>query len=356
MIPQLNFGTFSCCQLPQEAERTFLQYAGYNSINMNEYPEVTEMEHRLGKQFLKDQGWDSEQGYACSTTGSTEASLLAVQNALYKWKRRGGRGTPRVLMNINNHHCWDRVCRHLGCEPLYFEAELDMEVGLLTPDVDKLNYTLQLLSDEIILFVTCDWYTVLGAKDNLAGVSIPSHIPVHLDAAISGFLGTDTPADSRISSMNISNHKFGMSFPGCAWILFKDKHIVEDEMWTHTSYLAGNFKSMGFTFTKSAGHIMSQGVVHFDMKSYRQGEVRKLEKLAESLAEETLAWAVRGPIVYWIDIDESIPAELLKSGISIPRSKFRLAGEDIYVTRAVLGLGKQKKHVRYLIDHLRELR
>jgi len=58
-------------------------------------------------------------------------------------------------------------------------------------------------------------------------------IPIHVDAASGGFVAPFAYPDydwafsiSRVNSINSSGHKFGMTYAGLGWLLFKDKSLL----------------------------------------------------------------------------------------------------------------------------------
>ncbi len=58
-------------------------------------------------------------------------------------------------------------------------------------------------------------------------------IPIHVDGASGAFTAPFAYPDyewafsvSRVNSINASGHKFGMTYPGLGWLLFKDESLL----------------------------------------------------------------------------------------------------------------------------------
>jgi glutamate/tyrosine decarboxylase-like PLP-dependent enzyme len=101
--PSFNFSTYSTYWMPEDLHKEHVKYLGYNSINKNEYPRITQKELELSKYFASRLFSDESNAYGCSTTGSTESSLLAALSAL-KHSIDRGVTKPNIVMNQNIHH------------------------------------------------------------------------------------------------------------------------------------------------------------------------------------------------------------------------------------------------------------
>jgi glutamate decarboxylase len=65
-------------------------------------------------------------------------------------------------------------------------------------------------------------------------------IPIHVDGASGGFIAPFAYPDhewafslSRVNSINASGHKFGMTYPGLGWLLFKDESLLHKVCVSH---------------------------------------------------------------------------------------------------------------------------
>lgn len=368
VLPENNFSTYSTNYLPPLIHDEHVKYLGYNSINKNEYSEITETEHALTKRFYQmvfGKYPVTEEYIGGATTGSTESLFLAALNWKKVWEDKGNTGTPNIVMNYNNHHSWVRVCGYLGIElklwyPNFVEGCLCMVNGLV---IDKL------IDENTICVVTCDVFTTFGVSDNIEhiikNVKKNHDIPVHVDAAIGGFLGGVYP---DADSVNISNHKYGMSYPGLGWILFKDSESIHASMFKKTSYLYGEFKSVGFSFTKSASNIMSQKLL-FD-SNLHEGLINKVQVEKDMFSKHydidiSFDFALhfknkRVPIVYLYsdkadDLD-LLSKMLMGKGISASCSNFAFADKNFSVLRFVFRIQKSDEPYLNLFKTLKHLK
>lgn len=106
-------------------------------------------------------------------------------------------------------------------------------------------------------------------------------IPVHVDAAC-GFVfmfasnGSQVKFNfkdcpKRVASINLSNHKYGMTFTGMGCVLFKDKHVVDRSLVYNITYLGGNFSDYTVNFSRSSAMIIMQyyNFLRFGRSGYR---------------------------------------------------------------------------------------
>lgn len=354
LLPSKNFGTFSTYYLPERYHNEHVKYLGYNSINRNEYSDLTEKENELSKYFGSLFFKVETDTFGCSTTGSTEASLLAVLNARKKFENTlscGENDMPNVVMNRNMHHCWDRVCKYLNVEPRYYRSH----VGVMGEvEGDTLNNQLtELIDENTILLVCTEVYTVLGDSDDLKffdsyiqdNQSQYPHLCMHVDMAIGGFLiKTDLSHIKSVCSVNISNHKYGLAYPGCGWIIFRCKDWIEQSMFQTTSYLKGTFHDIGFSFTKSGSHIASQHLLHIhdcEHQTMMDDIMNDVYEVAAVLYDKGIPVILKPqvPILYLkTEIPEvsNLISHLESKGYSIPSSNFYCIEKEVKMARMVI--------------------
>src|SRR5579884_1165654 len=86
---RLNLATFVTTYMPTIAARLMADTADKNMIDKDEYPQTAEIESRC-VDILADL-WhspDHEQATGCSTTGSSEAAMLAGMAFKWRWRAR----------------------------------------------------------------------------------------------------------------------------------------------------------------------------------------------------------------------------------------------------------------------------
>jgi glutamate decarboxylase len=114
---RLNLATFVGTWMPTLGEKLMAETADKNMIDKDEYPETAAIEARCVN-ILADL-WNSpehESATGCSTTGSSEAAMLAGMALKWRWRqRRQAAGKPadrpNLVMGANVQVCWEKFCR-----------------------------------------------------------------------------------------------------------------------------------------------------------------------------------------------------------------------------------------------------
>nr|MDT0665592.1 pyridoxal-dependent decarboxylase [Micromonospora sp. DSM 115978] len=119
---RLNLATFVTTWMEPEAERLMAECAAKNMIDKDEYPQTADLEQRCIS-ILADL-WhapDVEDTIGCSTTGSSEACMLAGLALTRRWRGRrrdAGQpvGAPNLVMGANVQVCWEKFARYWDVE------------------------------------------------------------------------------------------------------------------------------------------------------------------------------------------------------------------------------------------------
>jgi len=122
---RLNLATFVTTWMEPQALTLMSDCADKNMIDKDEYPQTAEIERRCVA-ILADlwHATDPNDATGCSTTGSSEACMLAGMALKRRWKAKvraeGGdlktRG-PNLVMGANVQVCWEKFCRYWDVEP-----------------------------------------------------------------------------------------------------------------------------------------------------------------------------------------------------------------------------------------------
>ena len=93
-----------------------------NMIDKDEYPQTAEIEARCVNMIADLWSCSHVDGTGCSTTGSSEAAMLAGMALKWRWRERmraAGKPTdrPNLVMGANVQVCWDKFCRYWDVEP-----------------------------------------------------------------------------------------------------------------------------------------------------------------------------------------------------------------------------------------------
>jgi glutamate decarboxylase len=170
-------------------------------------------------------------------------------------------------MGADVHTCWEKFAR-------YFEVEA--RVAPMTED----RYTIAaeqvqpLLDERTIAVAGLLGTTFTGQMDDLASIDallarVQSErgwrIPLHIDAASGGFIVPFSQPDlewdfrlPRVRSINVSNHKFGLVYPGMGTVVFRDRSDLPEELVFHINYLGGDMPNYSLNFSRPSNSVVLQ--------------------------------------------------------------------------------------------------
>jgi glutamate decarboxylase len=273
---RLNLATFVTTWMEPQATRLMAECVDKNMIDKDEYPQTAEFEQRCVN-ILADL-WhapDPTDVIGCSTTGSSEACMLAGMALKRRWAVRqpaGGPRRPNLVMGINVQVCWEKFCNYWEVEP-----------RLVPMDGDRLHLT----ADEAV--ARCDENTIGvvavlgstfdGSYEPVAEIAaaldaVQGHtgwdIPVHVDGAsgamVAPFLDPDLVWDfrlPRIASINTSGHKYGLVYPGVGWVLWRHRRHLPEDLIFSVNYLGGDIPTFALNFSRPGSEVVAQYYTFF---------------------------------------------------------------------------------------------
>jgi glutamate decarboxylase len=271
--PALNLASFVTSWMEPQADRLAAETLAKNLIDQDEYPQ-TEVVHRrvvsmIGRLFHAPA---HQQPTGTATIGSSEAIMLAMLAHKRSWQlRRRAAGLPtdrpNMVMGADVHTCWEKFAR-------YFEVEarvVPMEDGRYTIGAAEVE---PLLDENTIAVAGLLGTTFTGQMDDLASIDAlltrvnaerELRIPLHIDAASGGFLipfsNPDLAWDFRlpsVRSINVSNHKFGLVYPGMGTVVFRDASDLPEELVFHINYLGGDMPNYSLNFSRPSSSVVLQ--------------------------------------------------------------------------------------------------
>jgi len=228
---RLNLATFVTTWMEPEAGVLMAECRDKNMIDKDEYPRTAELEKRCVA-MLADL-WnapDPSAAVGCSTTGSSEACMLAGMALKRRWTQRNKdrypAARPNLVMGINVQVCWEKFCNFW-----------EVEARQVPMDGDRFHLDPQAaaeLCDENTIGVVgilgstfdgsyepiADLCAALDALQERTGLDIPVHVDGASGAMVAPFLDPDLIWDfrlPRVASINTSGHKYGLVYPGVGW-------------------------------------------------------------------------------------------------------------------------------------------
>ena len=186
---RLNLATFVTTWMEPQADRLMAECVDKNMIDKDEYPQTAAIENRCVA-ILADLWHAPEAGVAtgCSTTGSSEACMLAGMALKRRWAARTGHDParrPNLVMGANVQVCWEKFCRYWDVEPRMVPVSGDrLHLGAAEAAAQCDENTIGVVA---ILGSTFDGSyepvaEIAAALDELAGDGGPD-VPIHVDGA-----------------------------------------------------------------------------------------------------------------------------------------------------------------------------
>jgi glutamate decarboxylase len=270
---RLNLATFVTTWMEPQAERLMAETFDKNMIDKDEYPRTAELEQRCVNMLSRL--WsspDSAEATGTSTTGSSEAAMLAGMALKWRWRdrqRAAGRPSdrPNMVMGANVQVCWEKFCRYWEVEARLVPMEGD--TYHLTADRAVAQCDENTIGVVAILGSTfdgsyepvADICTALDRHESATGLDIP----VHVDAASGGFVAPFIDPDlewdfrlPRVRSINASGHKYGLVYPGVGWVIWRDPDSLPEDLVFRVNYLGGNMPTFALNFSRPGNQVAAQ--------------------------------------------------------------------------------------------------
>jgi glutamate decarboxylase len=381
---RLNLATFVTTWMEPEAEQLMAECAAKNMIDKDEYPQTAELERRCVN--ILSNLWNSPSGETatgCSTTGSSEASMLGGMALLWRWRaRRQAAGLdatrPNLVMGSNVQVCWEKFCRYWQVEPRYVPmvpGRLHLRGAEAAAKCDE-----NTIGVVAILGSTMDgsYEPVLEISQALDQLQAERghEVLVHVDAASGGFVAPFLQPDlewdfriPRVASINTSGHKYGLVYPGVGWVLWRTPDALPEDLVFRVNYLGGQMPTFALNFSRPGAQVAAQyyNFIRLGHEGYRRvqqtsqdvalhlsGEIAKIgpfELLSEGQDLPVFAFKLRDDITGYSVFDLS--ERLRMRGWQVPAYTFPTDMTDTAVMRIVVRNGFSMDLADLLLDDLR---
>jgi glutamate decarboxylase len=277
---RLNLATFVTTWMDPEAERLMAETFDKNMIDKDEYPATAAIESRcvamvadlFHAEDLRDD--DASSAIGASTIGSSEAVMLAGLALKWRWKERLEKAgkkwrkrTPNLVMGANVQVVWEKFCRYFEVEPRYLPMAEDRFV--ITP-----GQVVEAVDEDTIGVVGILGTTYTGELEPIAEICAALDklqkktgldVPVHVDAASGGFvvpfLDPDLKWDfrlTRVVSINVSGHKYGLTYPGMGFVVWRNAEQLPEELVFKVNYLGGDMPTFTLNFSRPGNQVVGQ--------------------------------------------------------------------------------------------------
>jgi glutamate decarboxylase len=382
---RLNLATFVTTWAEPRARDLMAEALDKNMIDKDEYPRTADLENRCVR-MLADL-WhapDPAAAIGCSTTGSSEACMLAGLALKRRWqhaRRSAGRPAdrPNIVMGVNVQVCWDKFANFFEVEPRLVPMEGDrLHLGAAEAVAACDENTIGVVA---VLGSTFDGSyepvaEICAALDDLrdrTGLDIPVHVDGASGAMIAPFCDPDLVWDfrlPRVASINTSGHKFGLVYPGVGWAIWRDSDALPGDLVFKVNYLGGQMPTFALNFSRPGGQVVAQYFNFLRLGRDGYGRVqRTCRDVATSLSAEI---ASLGPFrlltdgsqlpVFAFTVADGQPfsafdvsTALREEGWLVPAYTFPANREDIAALRIVVRNGFSHDLAGLLLDDLRRV-
>jgi len=387
---RLNLATFVTTWMDPEADRLMAEAFDKNMIDKDEYPSTAAIEARTVAMVadlfhapgLSDT--DASAATGVSTIGSSEAVMLAGLAMKWRWRQArqaaGADATrPKLVLGSNVQVVWEKFCRYFEVEAEY----LPMEPGryVITPEQVRDRIDEDTIGVVTILGTTYTGeFEPIGAiadvLDESAATGGPD-VPIHVDGASGGFVAPFLHPDlewdfrnPRVVSINASGHKYGLTYPGIGFVIWRSAEYLPEELVFHVDYLGGHMPTFTLNFSRPGNQIVGQyynfirlGRAGFQaiMETLRDTAVWLGQQVADTPGLRLISDGSAIPVVtFERDADDGftvfdVSHELRAMGWQVPAYSMPADAESVDVLRVVVREGFSRDLAASLVRDLRDV-
>jgi glutamate decarboxylase len=290
-VSRMNLATFCTTWAEPEALKLLAESFDKNIVDKDEYPQTAELESRCVR-MLADLWHSPHAGttLGTSTTGSSEAAMLAGLAAKFRWRERRqaaagqarasdagspGAGDPGAGAAAERPNivcgpvqvCWEKFARYFDVE--IRQVPMDPGRYLMGPE-----QCVERCDENTIMVVATLGQTFTGLFEDVAGIAAALDelqaskgldIPLHVDGASGALLAPFTAPElawdfrlERVKSINASGHKTGLAPLGCGWAVWREHADLPQSMIFNVNYLGGEMPTFNLNFSRPGGQVVTQ--------------------------------------------------------------------------------------------------
>jgi len=388
---RLNLATFVTTWMEDEAGQLMAETFDKNMIDKDEYPSTAAIEARtvnmVADLFNAPGLSETDPGAATgvSTIGSSEAVMLAGLAMKWRWRQAqqaaGKPGDkPNLVLGTNVQVVWEKFVKYFDVEAKY----LPVEKGRYTITAEQVR---EAVDENTIGVVAILGTTFTGefepigeiskVLDELAASGGPD-VPLHVDAASGGFVAPFLHPDlewdfrnPRVVSINVSGHKYGMTYPGIGFVVWRGKEYLPEDLVFHVNYLGGDMPTFTLNFSRPGNQVVGQyynfirlGRSGYQtiMEALRDTTLWLSEQIAQIPNMTVISDGSAIPVMAFNLTDESagytvfdISHELRARGWQVPAYTMPADAEEVAVLRIVVREGMSRDLASNLISDLKEV-
>ncbi|KAI8333421.1 glutamate decarboxylase [Chlamydoabsidia padenii] len=302
--PALNLATFVTTFMEEEAERLMTENLSKNIIDIEEYSSSAELCNRcvnmIARLYNAPMHDSTSEALGCSTVGSSEAIILATLAMKRRWQlARKAKGlsteNPNLILGSNQQVAWHKATRYLEIE----SREVNCTEGVYCLDPVK---AVEMADENTIGICVILGSTYTGHYEDVKKVNELLEkknaengwdIGIHVDAASGGFVAPFVKPElewdfrlPRVVSINASGHKYGLTYAGVGWAVWRSPEYLPKDLIFNINYLGSDQASFTLNFSKGAAHVIAQYYVLIRLgKAGFTKIMTNLTKTADHLAD-----------------------------------------------------------------------
>ncbi|WP_182348861.1 glutamate decarboxylase [Tomitella gaofuii] len=385
---RLNLATFVSTWMDPEADKLMAESFDKNMIDKDEYPSTAAIEARsvaMVADLFHAPGLsetDPATATGVSTIGSSEAVMLAGLAMKWRWRQRreaaGQDATkPNLVLGSNVQVVWEKFCRYFDVEAKY----LPMEPGryVITPEQVRDAVDENTIGVCAILGTTYTGeFEPIGAiaemLDTLAADGGPD-VAIHVDGASGGFVAPFLHPDlewdfrnPRVVSINVSGHKYGLTYPGIGFVVWRSSEYLPEDLVFRVNYLGGDMPTFTLNFSRPGNQVVGQyyNFIRLGREGYQAimetlrdtavwigkqvEQIDGMRLVSDGTAIPVLAFERDSSQGYTVF---DVSHELRAMGWQVPAYTMPEGAEDVAVLRVVVREGFSRDLAARMIDDLK---
>ena len=256
--------------IPTEKEINLLKnvldsYYKTNPLHSDIYPSLITMEKdivSMCKELLSLNNKGA--GTGTVTTGGTESIILALYTYREWAKTERYITSPEVIALSTVHPAFDKGCHYLGIKLIKIDVDYDNNINEWQLSL-AINHNTILLVGSAPSFPhgLIDDFDILSRKADEHGIFL------HVDACLGGFIFPFLDSynsnyndlnkcdfrNSKVSSISIDTHKYGLCPKGSSVILFRDRTLFEHCYFISSQWSGGIYATTNITGSRSGLNV-----------------------------------------------------------------------------------------------------
>jgi glutamate/tyrosine decarboxylase-like PLP-dependent enzyme len=258
-------------ELEELLERVGVMFLHENALNPFRYETLLRMETEVIGAAVDLFG----AGCGSLSSGGTESIFLAVHTAR-QWGRERGIDHPRLVCADTAHPAFAKACHYLGVQMVQTAHGPD---GRAQPELFE-----QVLDGDTVLVVAsspCYPFGVIDPVERIAAVARDAGVLCHVDACLGGWLlpwweqlGRPVPpwnfVVDGVTSLSADIHKYGYCYKGVSTVLYRDRELLEHQIFMYDSWPGGLYASSSAAGTRPGAPIAGAWTVihHLGAEGY----------------------------------------------------------------------------------------